>query len=1116
MFECHKTRGAPTPPPKPPPPPPPPPPPGANLSPPSEEPIQLNRNEQPRVLVQILDNKSISGIDWQKDGIPVPMCDGESGPYRARMFEALPLVESLIREYEPAQNKPNRKDGTPYDQGFYLTSYNICFPTFTSDKVYDDFMTDPDMRDGYSFSSLDVRGFRQNKQSPRLLQNLGIIRYRQQVCASIAMIDGDNSDLWPKSDPRYKDWYASPDPSVIEKLPWNEERMKLFKEEVLPQLLEKESWVKKAACFYTTENGWRLVFCLDRPIPVTGCSGCLEDILLGMMTRLAIAGVGVDTGCKDWTRNMRVPKCYKGTRAIWKNPFFRLSWNGIDIDAEDSNDPPEFIQAFDPRTLPTYSTIPIRDYIHHANWYLIRKTLYGMVGDDGKKRADWGELDIDIDLGSMPDDEEVRQLLYLEGSEKHTNEWTNIRAKIKKYTEGQKKIGYRTELAKRLFPLLFEGAPNLEEFAKVRGMNGLHYGNYYATWDLCTVLREVIPSPQMIYALMVEPYLTAMQKRAETDSKNARSEASVKQEAWRAVVRHYPVQVAINIQQEKDREEEAQRREGHSTTSQDDIRASLLIQDQLEKWTGMSKDWIETNWRHHLLVSSILGVSVLQIKDDKVSYSNPVSSKKEWVTHVAKSGHTLINLYDTSEEPKIRPEDDLFYNYGVSCGKIVKADRLIDRNQITYIREGGEMIPCFIQKLPGLAEDIEPHYHADVEEYLHLIGGKHTETFLDWFWAFTQIDQPCPALYLHGASGIGKGMIIDGLTQLTSRKQYAEFKDAMGNFQDFYEDTFFLIVDEGTDSNNFQKDVVSVLRRMIGGQLRQLNLKGVKGIHVNGEWRLMAAANNSDLFQIKHDLTEQDIDALNGRIFYLDANKNTAAIKAFLKRQGGRHGNEQGPGTVATQWPRRIAEYVMWLRQNREVKKGDRFLIDAPKTPWHDQMRVTSAGGLTICQAIQGCMELVQRQQYTKAIHIDPKKSKVYIKAEEFETFVEKNFPRYKGQVTKTLQRLAKGAPERVRIPQEGKLIRNCPRHYMYPIDIKAVIGALHAHGYETDFRDVFGVDMWAKVVPKHIRDELKDVDIPEPPPSPEPPPPPGRPPAETPEARWVQNRQKGGFENED
>ena len=1034
------------------------------------------------------------------------MCDGESGPYRARMFEAPSLVEALTREWEPAWNKVNRKDGTPYDQGWYLTAYNTCFPHFTNNQTYDHYLADPEMRAGFSFTNLDVRGFRLNKQSPGLLQNLGIIRYRQQICASIAMIDGDNADLWPKTDPRFKNWYASPDPSLVEKLPWNEERMKLFKEEVLPRLIEKEPWVQKAACFYTTENGWRLVFCFDRPIPVFGGPGCLEDILLGMMARLAIAGVGVDTGCKDWTRNMRVPKCYKGARPIWKNPFFRMSWNGIDIDAEDSNDPPDFINAYDPQNLPTYSNISLEEQLQDENWFLIAKVLTGMITPEGKKKASWGDLDLDLDLGTMPDDEETRKLIYLEGSDKHTNEWANIRAKLKKMTEGQKKTGYRASISKRLFKLIYENATNLEEFAEAHGQAGLHYGNYFATWDLCTALREVIPSPQMIYALMVTPYLEAMQRRAEVDTKNSRPEQVVKQEAWRSVVKHYPVQEAINIQQEKDREEEVKKREGHGTNSEEDIRASLLIQDQIQKWTDMPREWVEANWRRHLLVCSTLGVSVLQVKEGKVSYSNPDTSKKGWITHVAEAGHNLINAYDNGEEPRVRSEDDLFYQYGISCGKIIKASRLTDRNHIKYIREGGQPKPCFILKLPGVAEDIDACYHADVEEYFRLIGGQYAEKLLDWLWAFPQIEHPCPALYLHGAPGIGKGMIIDGLTQITSRKQYAEFNDAMSNFQDFYEDTYFLIVDEATEGDRFQKDVVAVMRRMIGGQLRQINLKGVKGIHVNGEWRLMAAANNSDLFHIQHDLTEQDIQALNGRIFYLDTNPNTKAILKFLKEQGGRYGNKHGPGTVATKWPQRIAEYVMWLSQNREVTQGDRFLIDAPTTVWHEQMRITSAGGMVICQAIQGCLELVQRNQYNEIIHIDRRKAEVYIKAEKLEAYVEKNYPRYRGQVTKTLARLSKGEPIRVRIPQEGKQVRSWPRLYMYPIDISAVINALHAHGYETDFRSVFGEDMWAEVAPKVVQDDLKDTEIPEPPPPPTPPPK-GRHVEETPEAQWVQRR---------
>jgi len=1078
-FACHLKGGASAPPPPPPPPAPP------TAPPPSVEPVMLKRLEQPRVMAQILNNQGVASFDWidgtstngQPMRLAVPMCEGEKGPYRSRIFAAEPFVDVMSRRHLAAWSKVNKKDGTPYDQSYYLVSYNICNPAFTADPA-EFYLHDPDMVAGYTFNNLDTSGFRLTKNSPQLMQDAGILRYREQVCASVAMLDADNCDIFPSSDPRYAKFYQNPD----DKLPWNEELRQIFIEEVLPKLLKDVPVMKNVACAYQTTNGIRFVFMFDRPVPVLGGAGCLEDILMGMMAELAVAGFAVDTACKDWTRNQKVPRCQKGTKRTEEDPFFWLSWNGIDPTVNDADDPPEALQAFDPRVFPRYSDFKLAEYLHHENWKLITKVLTGGENTQPQVNYDWEGTRLKMELGDCPDDQQVRDLLYLPDSSKHTNEYNVIKNQIKKMTLGQKKDGYRCEVALRLFALIFEGRDILTDFSRVHGKGeSIHYGAYFSIWDLCAIMRRQMPSPQMVYALLLEPFLRANQKRAETDPKNARTEPQAKAEVWRAIVKNYPTQIAINQQEEEEESAEEERKNQADANRQREQAGNLhLIKNHLQQWTGQSEEWVEANWRRLLIITSKIGVSVLQIRNGRATYSDPLTSSKEWVACIENAGHTLINYMTAEEEPKVMREADICNGQSTPCGKIIQASRLVKGNSIKFIHEDGVDKLCFVLKLPGVAEDVEPIHHPEIEAYLRLLGGDSVEKLLDWLAVFVRIEKPSPALYIHGDPGIGKGMFLCGLGLLTARKRPAEFQDALGDFQDFFEDTWLLAIDEGCETNQFQKNVVTILRKFIGGHSKQINVKGIKGMYIESEWRLVVMANNDDVFAIKNDLSDQDIEALNSRIFYLNSQINSKAIRDFLHRHGDWHGNEFGPGTEG--WPLKIAQHVMWLHQNRKVELGKRFLIDTPPSPWHEHLRVTSAGGLTVCQAIHDCIEILARGNTCDIIHIDPKKGELYLSQKRFEGFVEKHYPKFKGQVSKVVKRLST-AKGQVRIPQEGKKAKYWPRPMMFTMDLPAIVTALNDNGYDTDFRGIFGQEMWETVVPVRIREQYAEdapIDAPE------------------------------------
>jgi hypothetical protein len=1023
---------------------------------------------QPRITVQIQQCRAVSEIARAEDGRAIPTSVGADGrPVPARVYPAMPLVDALRKSWPAAHDVTRFRDGSVPDQSWYLTGYGIL------------------VSDGpgpYTHTDLSPECPRLAKSGPALLTAAGVIPNRDHVVAGIIMLDGDLCDMWPKTDPRYAKWYASPDPSVAEKLPWNAERMDLFCSEILPLLRAEVPWSDRCACWYTTPNGFRLVYALTRPVPVTGLGATAENITRGLMADLAVAGVAVDTGCGDWTRHMRVPRCQKGSRRTDDGEYFRLSWNGIDPDAQDADDPPATLQACPPESFPLGTSFRITEYTSHPNWATIQRVMAG-----GWRPGHEVEV-TDTDVGTQPTEEQAEALLRITGSNRPTNDYQIIQKQLKTIAGGQRKFGHRVATAQRLIKLLYEGAPILADFAKAHGKSGLHNGNYAATWDLCSLLAgEPAATPQMVYALLVGSYITAMEARAKAGGDGVRTTDEVRAEAWRAVASVYPV---IRAQvRARDAENDTEQREAQAALERfraEQAVASTALAQGLAEMTGQSIEWATENLTRHLIVTSKLGVSVLQNINGRVQYSEPATRKGDWLVAIQQAGHDLIEYAD--DEGKSLPDADIIGRYATVCGEAIKASRLIDAHRVTYAMEAGELRPTFWLRLPGVAEDLQPVHHPEIERFFAMLGGEHLDVLLDWFACFTMIDRPLPALYLHGEPNVGKGLLAAGLAKLTARKMSAEFGDSLGNFQDFYRDTYFIFVDEDTNSSpgsDFSKDIVGVIRRMIGGQMRHLNFKGVKGMEVDGEWRLYIAANNAGVLEIRKDLTATDIAALEGRIFYLNCTRQSKQLRDYLDSQGGNL--PEGRGTA--RWPDWIAEHILWLRQNRRVKYGKRFLIEAPPTPWHESLRVSSNAAMSACRII---VEAVQRHadgQWTlDFLDFDRVGKKTHLMTDNFRKYAQKNdLKMTPSRLTAMINLLSMPGPRR-------RLRIGRGQHTCAVIDWRPIIRVMHEAGHDLDaVRELLGEAWWREVAPPEVvaAYDATGSDAPAAPPPPPPPPPP-------------------------
>lgn len=926
---------------------------------------------------------------------------------------------------------------------------------------------------------LDRDVYRLSKASPMFLAEAGWIGSEDQVVAWGLILDADNKDLLG-CDPR------------AGKVPWTDEIRDQFETQWWPSATSQVPWLAEPTVFYTTTNGIRLVYAFDRLVPVRGKGG-LGDLLSGAILECWMAGFQVDRACQDWVRLMRLPCCLRESKdpvtgivthkRTVDSEFFALSWGRVDLRAQELA-PADKFRVHSPESFRCLSGISPSELVSRPN----SRELLAMFTGVGVPPPD-SVRPIYLQTGEVPTDDEAAGMIRGVKANSLSQAVSIIKQQIKKASEGAE--GPRASCALGVYSVLFE---NKRIDIGPDGVSNLHGNTYGTVSDFVWLVQERLGvdankvSPRLIYSLFLPAARGANEAREESDS-GRRTDEELKGELWRIVESTFANRLG-KLQFDKEEEEEEQRRVQDILKSLDDPQSDIKRHIIAEALAGMlgentSVDEVKNQVDQMMLFNTSLGVSVVKIVQGapgevpKVRLSDPLKNFNEWVCEVRDSGHSLVKYTTTdSKTAEIKTDNqiDVLRRHGAAVGKRVRGSRLIAANSIEYVYDSGKRDIRFVVKYPGVAEDVKAVYHPEIQQYIELCGGKHKGKLLDWLACFPIITDPLPALYFYGPPGLGKGMFLEGLIQLTSSKKAALFTDALGAFQDHFADTFLVSIDEDSSTANgaFQKDVLGVLRRMIGGHWKTLNLKGEKGIDVDGENRLLITANNQDVLAITRDCSPEDLEAINGRVFFLDTTSQAKEIREFLHRSGGRHGNDLGPGTVKMNYPRRIAEHVMWLHQNREVRRGERFLIDAPRTVWHEQLRISSSGGTLTCFAIEEAWRMMEEGKTVPGMHVRQDRKQVFVEPRLFEGWMEASgHARKIKDTSKVLKRLST-SQDRIRLVSDKVKASQAPRPRVYILDVPAILSNLDRNGRDPDFRSLFGEEMWKEVAPKPIQDEVE------------------------------------------
>lgn len=210
---------------------------------------------------------------------------------------------------------------------------------------------------------------------------------------------------------------------------------------------------------------------------------------------------------------------------------------------------------------------------------------------------------------------------------------------------------------------------------------------------------------------------------------------------------------------------------------------------------------------------------------------------------------------------------------------------------------------------------LEPVFDERVDKWMRLLGGKDPEALLDWVATSPDLDRPSPAVYLHAGKDAGKTMFANGIARLWGEAP-TPLASAVGNFNAAIVDCPLVFADEEIPrgvTSGFVRDFVGALSR----QIKRKNM--AESTHL-GALRLVIAANNPDILKFdREDFSVEDISAVAARILYFKCDPGAAE---YLTSLGGFQGTSDWiKGDI-------IARHALWLRQNRQVKKGPRFLIE--------------------------------------------------------------------------------------------------------------------------------------------------------------------------------------------
>ncbi len=210
---------------------------------------------------------------------------------------------------------------------------------------------------------------------------------------------------------------------------------------------------------------------------------------------------------------------------------------------------------------------------------------------------------------------------------------------------------------------------------------------------------------------------------------------------------------------------------------------------------------------------------------------------------------------------------------------------------------------------------LAPAYHPEVDHWLNLLGNQKAKELLDWVATVTNLNKQSSGLYLQGPPGTGKSMLSQGLARLWHMGGPTELVRVLGDWVHDIARCPLIVADEQIPAGFKGQRTSAELRSLIGSSSRTLTRKFRDNADLVGATRLILSANNADMLVFDESLSQSDLEAVAGRFLHIQGDDRA---KTYL----------QSIDTTGWVDDDIIAKHALWLRDNRTVTPGKRFLVE--------------------------------------------------------------------------------------------------------------------------------------------------------------------------------------------
>ena len=481
------------------------------------------------------------------------------------------------------------------------------------------------------------------------------------------------------------------------------------------------------------------------------------------------------------------------------------------------------------------------------------------------------------------------------------------------------------------------------------------------------VIRQILyATPEHVYALFHGPVSAFDQDQ------------NWFEHLWNAIMSIWPVEITKhNLLQEEKAEKETKA-----------LGTKEAILEGMQKWSDhpalSADDGTEMEFVDKHLIASLAPNNYFLMGNDGYFTTFPVSSPQV----IMRIRNTFLESIIPTQKPGQfgEPQDMNTSEILNRHGTVIREAEYVPQLESNgYIEDMNGMSPVLKMPMYRRNPNLEPTYNADVDEWLYEFFGRHYDRGTDWLANALAFEEgPICGMSISAPPGIGKGMMIEALSECLEKPIYATSKELTTNYNGNLARTPFLNINEEWPKVN-GISAQEKFKNLVSGDKLPSEEKYCKGVYISNPIRLLMTANNHDIIRtlLDKDMSADDREAVGQRLLHFDLDGGAAA---WLAERGG----NAFTGRTGARWIARpgdpsqfiVAKHFLWLWQNRlKSEKGfvGRFLVEgncAKNAPFMTQQIVQKDTTATLCLALFNMTESTsQRKKYK----IDSKTHKVYV-----------------------------------------------------------------------------------------------------------------------------------------